>query len=68
MAYANADKDIDNIHFKRLIYEIAFTAYILAVAQEITEIDEMKSGADLRFDMQELYDEVTTTAAKYLYA
>ena len=68
LAYANADKDIDNIHFKRLIYEIAFTAYILAVAQEITEIDEMKSGADLRFDMQELYDEVTTTAAKYLYA
>ncbi len=68
LAYVNADKNIENIHFKRLIYEIAFTAYILAVAQEITEIDEMKSGADLRFDMQELYDEVTKTAAKSLYS
>jgi hypothetical protein len=68
LAYLNAHQNIEDIHFKRLIYEIAFTAYILAVAQEITEVDEMKSGADLRFDMQELYDEVTSTAAKHLYA
>ena len=67
-SYLNANKNIQDIHFKRLIYEIAFTAYILAVAQEITEVDEMKSGADLRFDMQELYDEVTLKAAKSLYA
>ncbi|MCH8079645.1 MAG: ATP-binding protein [Proteobacteria bacterium] len=67
MAYNTANKNISDITFVRLIYEIAFTAYILAVAQEITEVDEMKTGADLRFEMQELYDEVTLKA-KSLYA
>ena len=67
-AYLNANKNTQEVNFKRLMYEIAFTAYILAVAQEITEVDEMKTGADLRFDMQELYDEVTLKASKSLYA
>jgi len=67
-AFLSANKNPKDIYFKRLMYEIAFTAYILAVAQEITEVDEMKLGSDLRFDMQELYDDVTLKASKVLYS
>lgn len=63
-AYFSAGNDPENVHFKRLMYEIAFTGFILGVGQELILADPQKPADDLRFDMQELYDDVTLKSSK----
>jgi hypothetical protein len=63
-AYFSSGNNPENIEFKRLMYEIAFTGFILGVGQELVLADPQKPADDLRFDMQELYDDVTLKASK----
>lgn len=64
---ARGDKDLDDSGFRRLSYEVAFTEYAVAVAQEQDGAGYYMDPQEALFDIRERIDKMARRAAVALY-
>jgi len=60
--------DVENIAFKRLIFEIAFREFEHAIAQEMIIDNDLYPPADLLYEMRSHYDRVARVIGSDLYS
>ena len=60
--------DVENISFKRLIFEIAFREFEHAIAQEMIFDNDMYPPSDLLYEMRSHYDRIARVIGSDLYS
>ena len=60
--------DVENIAFKRLIFEIAFREFEHAIAQEMIYDNDMYPPSDLLYEMRSHYDRIARVIGSELYS
>lgn len=60
---AMGDGDTENLQFRRLAYEVAFTEYAIASGNEIIKLDPEIPANDLLYDIRQTLSRVTASAA-----
>ena len=63
----SCNNDVENISFKRLIFEIAFREFEHAIAQEMIVDNDMYPPSDLLYEMRAHYDKIARLIGSDLY-
>ena len=63
----SCNNDVENIAFKRLIFEIAFREFEHAIAQEMISDNDMYPASDLLYEMRAHYDKIARIIGSDLY-